>query len=110
MLEILIALTIFAVGLLAVATMQVSAIHENALGYEVTRASFLAQDKLEQLKNSADIASEADGVDQDGIFSRSWTIEAGTGNAQLARVTVAWTRRGNSHSVVFRTLTRGDGE
>lgn len=108
--EVLIAIVILAIGLLAVASLQVSAIHGNAFGNEVTQATFLGQDKLEDLKNSADITTEANGNDTVGIFSRSWQIAAATGNGRLVTVTVGWTQRQHDHSVVLSTVTRGNGE
>jgi len=110
LLEVLVAIVIFAIGFLAVASMQVSAIHGNSFGNEVTQATFLAQDKLEQLKNSADITTEPNGNDTQGIFNRSWQIGAPTGNARLVTAAVAWTQRQNNHNVVLTTITRGNGE
>lgn len=106
LLEVLIAITIFAVGLLGVATMQISAIRGNRLGNEVTQATFLGQAKLEELKNSTDVANEPDGNDQQGIFNRTWVITPNTTYSRRVTVTVAW---GNTHNVVFSTVTRGSG-
>ena len=49
LIEVLIALTIFAVGLLAVAAMQVSAITVNSTAGQMTTRMTWAQDKLEEL-------------------------------------------------------------
>ena len=107
--EIMIALFILSVGLLAVATMQISAIRGNTMGNDVTHATLLAQDMLEQLKNSTNISTVADGNDVDGIYNRSWTLTAASGVARTATVTVSWTTMGNTHNVVLTTITRGDG-
>ena len=109
LLEILIAVSIFAIGVLAVASMQISAIRGNRLGNEVTQATLLAQDKLEELKNSADIASVPDSSDQQGIFTRSWQITPATGDSRLVTMTVTWTVAGASHNMVLRTITTGGG-
>jgi type IV pilus assembly protein PilV len=109
LLEILIGISIFAIGVLAVATMQVSAIRGNRLGNEVTQATFLAEEKLEELKNSADIASESDGSDQQGIFTRTWQISPAVGDSRLVAVTVAWAIGGAHHNVAMRTITSGGG-
>ncbi|RJP58606.1 MAG: prepilin-type N-terminal cleavage/methylation domain-containing protein [Deltaproteobacteria bacterium] len=50
LLEILIAMTILSVGLLALAEMTVYVIRSNAVGNKVTDATVLAQDKLEELR------------------------------------------------------------
>jgi len=107
--EVMIAIAIFSVGILAAATMQVSAIRGNQTGNEITQATFLAQDMLEQLKNSSDISTVADGNDVDGIYNRSWTLTAAGGFAQTATVSVSWTNRGRNHNVALTTITRGDG-
>ena len=49
LIEVLIAISIFAVGLLAVATMQLSAIRVNSTAGQITTRITWAQDKLEQL-------------------------------------------------------------
>ena len=49
LIEVLIALTIFAVGLLAIAAMQTSAIRMNSTGNRVTELSTLGIDRLENL-------------------------------------------------------------
>lgn len=51
--EILIAVTILSIGLLAVATMQVSAITGNSVASDLTEGTTLASDKLESLLRMA---------------------------------------------------------
>jgi prepilin-type N-terminal cleavage/methylation domain-containing protein len=48
--EIMVAILILTVGLLALAKMQTQAVASNAFGYQLTQATFLAQDKLEELR------------------------------------------------------------
>jgi type IV pilus assembly protein PilV len=121
LLEVLIAITIFSIGLLAVATMQISAVNGNRLGNEVTQATYLAQMQIDALRSS-DIATLIAGgpyndpnnpIDETeangGIFNRSWVITNRTANSRLVTVTVAWTIGGASHNVVLSTITRGGG-
>ena len=49
LIEILIAITIFAIGILAVAKMQITAIKGNSFARNMTDASNIAQDKMEEL-------------------------------------------------------------
>jgi type IV pilus assembly protein PilV len=49
LIEVLVALTIFAVGLLAIAAMQTSAIRMNSTGNRITEISTLSIDRLENL-------------------------------------------------------------
>ena len=52
LIEILIAISIFAIGLLAVAAMQITAFHGNRVGDELTKATILAQMQVEALKGA----------------------------------------------------------
>ncbi len=131
LLEVLIAISIFAVGVLAVATMQISATRGNRLGNELTQATSLAQMQIEELKG-ADTGDPVDclvglptglpngnyndpnnPIDETGanggIFTRSWVIAANTACSRLVTVTVAWTIGGNTYDVVLSTVTRGGG-
>lgn len=122
LLEVLIAVSIFAIGILAVATMQISAIHGNRLGNEFTQAISLAQMKIEELKNE-DIVSAAltagnytdpsnpiDATEANGgIFTRSWVIANYTADSRTVTVTVAWTVAGASHNVTISSITKGGG-
>jgi type IV pilus assembly protein PilV len=49
LIEILIAITIFAIGILAVGSMQVAAIKGNSIANDLTEATTLAQDRMEKL-------------------------------------------------------------
>ncbi|MFH1718458.1 MAG: prepilin-type N-terminal cleavage/methylation domain-containing protein [Planctomycetota bacterium] len=122
LLEIVIALSIFAVGLLAVATMQISAIRGNRVGNEYSRATALAQMQIESLKSADfDSAALAAGNYADannpinetgaagGIFTRTWAIANNTTFSRRATVTVGWSIAGANRSVVMSTLTRGGG-
>jgi len=48
--EVMVAILLLTVGLLALAKMQTHAVASNAFGYQLTQATFLAQDKLEELR------------------------------------------------------------
>jgi type IV pilus assembly protein PilV len=122
LLEVLIAVSIFSIGLLAVASMQISAISGNRLGNELSLATFLAQEQVETLKsadfNSATLAigNYADPnnpIDETGtnggIFNRSWVVAANTTFSRSVTVTVNWPQGAPAHSVVLTTNTRGGG-
>lgn len=49
LIEIMVAITILAFGILALATMQIAAIHGNSSAKEMTEASTIAQNKLDEL-------------------------------------------------------------
>ena len=123
LLEVLIAVSIFALGILAVASMQLTSIKGNAFGNEMTAATFLAQAQLERMKSVADVSTLATGGDANpidenenspaggAIYNRIWTVAAGpsAGSRQIT-VTVNWSSGLGAHSVILRTITRGNGE
>lgn len=126
-LEVLIAISIFAIGLLAVAALQITAFQGNRVGDELTKATMLAQMQVEALKG-ADFSSATlvpgnyvdanNPIDETGAnggrFTRTWTIANNTAFSRLVTVTVGWTTMGvggggGNRSVVMSTLTRGGG-
>lgn len=101
--EVLVALSIFSIGLLALATMQISAIRTNGFAYRVNIATLLAQDLLEDYKrlgydgipstgNYTDNnpLNEYGANDPAGIYNRTWTV-ADNGWRKTITVMVAWT-------------------
>ena len=78
LIEVMIALIILAVGLLALMTMQIVSIRANAFSSDMTYASMLAQSRLEQLRNTAyeSIAPTAD-FEYDDPDTHSYTSTKG---------------------------------
>jgi len=119
-LELLIGISIFAVGILATTTMQWWTVRNNTTGNVFTQTNMLAQTQMETLKNQ-DLSALVPGnyndpnnpVDEDGnaggIYNRSWTIANNTTFSRQITVTVQWTRLGGARSVVLTSLTRGNG-
>ena len=64
--EILIAITVLAFGLMAVATMQVTAIRTNAIASGMSQGLNLAQAKMEELMNLSYTHTELSDLDGDG--------------------------------------------
>ncbi|UCG06191.1 MAG: prepilin-type N-terminal cleavage/methylation domain-containing protein [Desulfobacterales bacterium] len=123
LIELLIAMAILAFGMLAAASMQYSAIRNNTKGNIFTQANMLAKAKLEYLKN-LDIHDDEliprtdppysdgsinDNGDPSGIYNRYWTIEQVGAQARRIRMTVEWTRLGETRRVVLISNTRGSG-
>ena len=117
LIEVLIAISIFAFGLLAVAAMQISAIQVNSTADQITIRSTWAQDKLEELMALAyadpwieDLGDPPSGTDSDGNtheetssdgYTVSWTVtdDSPVSNAKLITVTV--TGRGKTTQISF---------
>ena len=117
LIEILIAMAILALAMLAAASMQFGSIRNNASGNMVTQANMLAKAQMEVLKNTADVTTLADGAQNNidasgqpgGIYNRSWTVSNLGSTARRITVTVQWSRRGKSRSIILSSNTRGNG-
>jgi prepilin-type N-terminal cleavage/methylation domain-containing protein len=116
MIEVLIAMAIFAIGFLAVGSMVLSTTRNNTTGNIITIATMLAREKIEYLKTlpiqqmetrcSEDLEAEHPG----GIFERVCDVSASfSETVKIIEVTVSWNRRGQNREVVLRTLSRGNG-
>ena len=96
--EILVAMTILAVGLLGVAGLQGSMIRKNVSAIRNTEATSLIVDKIEEIRNtpyeniSAGVVNES-GLGNANIFSRRTTVQNDTpvpGQTKTITVEVSW--------------------
>ena len=106
LLEILVAVTVLCVGLLAVAVMFPTSSTNIDYGGEMSRATALAQEKIEEFRNTT-FASITGGNDAPTGYTRTWTVsEAGSTPFRMrtVTVTVSWTAPGRPGNVVLQTL------
>ena len=110
LIEVVAGLMILGIGLLAIASMQITSIKSGNFSSHVTQATFFAQDKLEYLKNLSysdpDLSSGQHTEDTipGTLFSRRVQIAEDAGNSmKTITVTVQWTDR-ESHSISFSTI------
>jgi prepilin-type N-terminal cleavage/methylation domain-containing protein len=119
--ELMIAMAILAMGMLAAVSMHVGSTRNNTKGNIYTQANMLAKAQLETLK-SRDVLNLAAGgpysdpnnpIDAEGqpggIYTRSWTIDTLGTDARRITVTVQWNRLGKPGSVVVSSNTKGGG-
>jgi len=116
--EVLTALAILSVGLLALAGLQVTTVRSNLLSKDLTTAVFLAEQKMEEFKNTtfsslpivtnqADPNNPLTGSGQPGgTYSRFYTIRNYSGSPAMKQVTVSvsWKESGRSHSATLDTV------
>lgn len=119
--ELLIAMGILSLGMLAAVSMHFGSARNNTKGNLFTQANMLAKAQLEDLKNREVVALATGGpyadpnnpVDAEGrpggIFTRTWTIETLGESARRITVRVEWTRLGRQASVVVSSNTQGNG-
>lgn len=119
LIEVMIAIFILSVGLLAVASMQVSAIRGNHFSDNVTVALALAEEGMEDLLNKSyshtwltdgDHDTEEASIDKagepGGPFSRTWEITDSPSLPQYKEISmiVAWAN--SSHRVTLESIKR----
>lgn len=117
--EVMIALFVFAVGMLAVTAMCLISIQGNSLANRMTQANFLAQSKMEELMSEPNMAaldfqnnSLVTGLDGNGAaggnYSRSIAIATvgAAPNVRWITVNVGWVDTKGNHQVVLKSLTR----
>jgi prepilin-type N-terminal cleavage/methylation domain-containing protein len=104
--EVLIALLILAISLLALAGLMMTTTRNSSFGGHMTEASTFAQDKLEQLRVSpwAGVATGNDTLQgSTGItYGRNWTVTPnGDGNQRWVSITLNWTdpTKNTNHSI-----------
>jgi len=112
------AIIILCVGILAVGTMQISAIRGNFMGGNTSIAMTLASQKMEDLLNRSytdaelvagahtEQVSDSGFVGAGGFFTRNWTINDRSGAWPIMKeitVTVRWE---NQHSVNIQSMRR----
>ena len=109
MMEVLAALTLFAVVLVGLVPLLVSSTRGMDQGRRTTTATILARDKIEEIRNTA-YAAVVNGNDtitessSGAEYERAWVVGAGpTGDTQVVTVTVDWKDR-TAHSVSLQTL------
>jgi type IV pilus assembly protein PilV len=108
--EVLISLIILAIGILAIAGMQVFSLGGTSFSNNLTQASVLAQDRLEFLKGlPLDDARLNTGNYPDppniGIFTRNYEATRNPfPHFVTITYTVSWLEKGVTHTVSFRTI------
>ena len=110
LIEVVAALIILSIALLAIAAMQITSIKSGYFSSHVTQATIFAQDKLEYLRNlsyrDSDLSSgqHNEGILPGTVFSRQYNIAEDAGNSmKTITVTVQWIDRGN-HTISFSTI------
>jgi type IV pilus assembly protein PilV len=113
--EVLIGTIFLAIGLLAIASLQVSSVRGNFFSNNLMQATYVAQDRLELLKNSAlsdpslDIGDHPDGtttINTGLTFNRSYSVESvfdPNGSYLRINYSVRW-NDGVDHSISFSTI------
>jgi prepilin-type N-terminal cleavage/methylation domain-containing protein len=110
LIEVLVGLVLLAIGLLAIAGMQITSVRGNFFSSNMTQASILAQDRLETLRNLAyadaalTVGNHDDGLIPGTIFTRNYDVSLIPGTTMLnIQVRVRW-RDSSDHAITFSTV------
>ena len=109
LIEVLLGLVILAVGLLAVAGMQVVSIRGNSISHRLTEATSLIQNRMDELKrwpfDDAGLSAghHAEGMLSGSNFSRSYDVEEISSTLKAITVNVQWTDKTN-HQISSSTM------
>lgn len=124
LIELVVAILIFAVGIIGISKMQSLAVQANAYSMQLTEANNVAKDTIERLMNLPLTSSTFGGgnpliatstfswpdVEQGHIwFTRSWSASqiAGT-NSRQVDVVVTWNEKNIPHSISFSFIKGPD--
>jgi type IV pilus assembly protein PilV len=124
LIEVMISLAIFSIGILAVAQLQIWNVKNNTTANISTQATLLARAKLEDLKNmpfthaklgigthnDANNPIDIQGT-SGGIFNRQWTVTGFAGdpaNWRQVDMTVSWNRLGQNRQIDLTTIIKRD--
>ena len=110
LLEVMITMLISTIGLLGLASMQVMAIKGNSFGQQMTVASTLAQNQLEEMRQNAGALADGEDTvtDHNGItYTRTWTVTPNTPqtNMNTVLINVVWTGPTGTGSEALRTVS-----
>ena len=89
LIEVMIALVLFAVGLLAFAGLEIVALRNATYSKDYGKANTYAQQKVEQMKGTAWASVSAGSDTLEEKFTRTWTVTS-TETVKTLAVTVAW--------------------
>jgi len=104
LIEVLIALAVLSIALLAMAMTSLSVMRGNATNDMVTQAATVAQDKMEELKNIP-FDSLSSGNDTAGDYTRQWVVTNISATLRQITLTVSWpNRQGGTSTFIVDTL------
>jgi len=101
--EVMMAVVLVSVSLLAMASLSGTLIARNSQADQITTATTLAQDKIEELKNNTSFASIGNSTVPQTPYTITTTVSDQTTWKNID-VTVTWARGGKTHQVALQTI------
>jgi type IV pilus assembly protein PilV len=111
LMEVLIAVVFLAIGVLAIAGLQVTSVRGNYFSNNLMQATYVAQDRLEFLKNlpfnsaqlGANNYNEGNTTVSGVVFNRSYTVVDNVNGYKRITYVVTW-NDGVGHNITFSTV------
>ena len=108
--EVLQALTLSAIGLLALSSLTMGTIHANSKAKRITTAATLAEAKMEDIRalDYAAVAAGTDSVTETGVdYARTWTVctDCPIHGTKEITLTVQWPDQGTQHVTLETIIT-----
>lgn len=105
LIEVLIAIFILTVAFAGIFAVTSMVINGNALGREITTATTITQNRLEELKKTP-YANLAGGSQTQGIYTTTWTVTPNIPQTNMSRVEVVttWVRNGKTHTTTLKLI------
>jgi type IV pilus assembly protein PilV len=111
LIEVLVAVVFLAIGVLAIAGLQVTSVRGNYFSNNLMQATYVAQDRLEFLKNKpfnspqlqANNYNDGNTTVSGIVFNRSYTIVDNANGYKTISYTIAW-NDWVGHNITFSTV------
>jgi type IV pilus assembly protein PilV len=111
LIEVLVAVVFLAIGVLAIAGLQVTSVRGNYFSNNLMQATYVAQDRLEFLKNlpfsssqlQANNYNDGNTIISGVVFNRSYTVVDNVTGYKTISYTVTW-NDGVGHNITFSTV------
>jgi prepilin-type N-terminal cleavage/methylation domain-containing protein len=101
--ELLVAMTLFAIAALGLSAGVVMVVRSGAFSDDLTRATILAQDKLEELTALGTPLAGGTDTPQAG-FNRTWTVSSDDPEAGVTRIDVSVSWEDEAQSIALVTV------
>jgi len=110
LIEVLIGLVLLAIGLLAIAGMQITSVRGNFFSKNLSQAAVVGQDRLEELRNrpyghaELIVGNHNDGPIPGTIFTRDYNVSVVPNTTMLSIVVNVRWRDSMDHNISFTTV------
>ncbi|MDP3286269.1 MAG: prepilin-type N-terminal cleavage/methylation domain-containing protein [Desulfobacterales bacterium] len=112
LIEVMIALAIFSIGILGVASMQILSINYNSHARQTTEGTSLGVERMERLMTLLYADADLDPATNphtvtSGIYNITWNVTDNTDNKAI-NMTISWTARGGTKNILLNYVKPQD--